>query len=69
MTLKELLNVTDSVTRVQVCVRLFGSMFSTTRYKEALLKDEEASGLLQGEIKTVRVIIDDEKETMQVVLK
>lgn len=69
MTLKELLNVTDPDTRVQVCIRLFGSMFKTEGYQEYLLKNEKSDELLQRKVETVRAIFEDERELMQVILE
>ncbi len=69
MTLKELLNVTDPDTRVQVCIRLFGSMFKTERNQEYLLEDEEADELLKRKVETVRVIFRNEMALVQVILE
>lgn len=69
MTLKELLNVVHPDTRVQVCIRLFGSVFKTTRYQKHFLQDEKATELLQRKVKTARVILEDEETLMQIVLE
>lgn len=41
MTLNELLKVVDDNTRIQIRLKMFGSTFSTNRYKNYLLNDEK----------------------------
>ena len=55
MTLKELLKIVDSEENVQVCIRMFGSVFKTTRWASSYLR--------------VRTILDDEKATMRIDLE
>ena len=46
MTLNELLKVVDDNTRIQIRLKMFGSTFSTNRYKNYLLNDEKEAKLL-----------------------
>lgn len=69
MTLKELLKIVDSEENVQVCIRMFGSVFKTTRWASSYMRDEEAEELLEKKVKTVRTILDDETETMRIDLE
>ena len=46
MTLNELLKVVDDNTRIQIRIKMFGSTFSTNRYKNYLLNDEKEAKLL-----------------------
>lgn len=68
MTLNELLQVVDKITRIQVQLKMFGLDFKVSKYKE-FLKEDETKELLNKEIKTVRTIVDEDICTLQIVLK
>ena len=69
MTLNELLKVVDDNTRIQIRLKMFGFTFSTNRYKNYLLNDEEAAKLLALEVETVWTTEDEGISTLVVSLK
>ena len=60
MTLNELLKVVDDNTRIQIRLKMFGSTFSTNRYKNYLLNDEKEAKLLALEVETVWTTEDED---------
>ncbi|WP_373253830.1 hypothetical protein [Blautia obeum] len=69
MTLNELLKVVDDNTRIQIRLKMFGSTFSTNRYKNYLLNDEKEAKLLALEVETVWTTEDEDISTLVVSLK
>lgn len=69
MTLKDLLEVTDGSTRIQVRVRMFSLTFKTSGYRETFLNNNKSTELLSKEIKTIYVGTEDGIGTLIIVLK
>ena len=69
MTLNELLKVVDDNTRIQIRLKMFGSTFSTNRYKNYLLNDEKEAKLLALEVEPVWTTEDEDISTLVVSLK
>ena len=69
MTLKDLLEVTDGSTRIQVQVRMFSLTFKTSGYRETFLNNNKSTELLSKEIKTIYVGTEDGIGTLITVLK
>ncbi|MFQ9556772.1 MAG: hypothetical protein ACLTD3_07465 [Blautia sp.] len=56
-------------TRIQIRLKMFGSTFSTNRYKNYLLNDEKEAKLLALEVETVWTTEDEDISTLVVSLK
>ena len=69
VTLNELLKVVDDNTRIQIRLKMFGSTFSTNRYKNYLLNDEKEAKLLALEVETEWTTEDEDISTLVVSLK
>ena len=69
VTLNELLKVVNDNTRIQIRLKMFGSTFSTNRYKNYLLNDEKKAKLLALEVETVWTTEDEDISTLVVSLK
>ena len=69
MTLKDLLEVTDSSTRIRVRVKMYNFTFETSGYRETFLNNNKSTELLNREIKTIYAGAENAISTLVIALK